>query len=140
MKRLPFVLGIALVFSVGNNSSAQTAKDQMSVSGCVTAAKDAGQYMLTNAMMTGGVMAKDTATKPAVGHQMMSYALVGENLSAHMGHRVEVMGTMSKTDMDAMAKMEKMSKMDRDKMMAGKDMKAMTLNVTSIKMISATCS
>ena len=35
---------------------------------------------------------------------MMSYELAGDDLKAHMGHKVEVMGTMSKKDMDSMAK------------------------------------
>ena len=57
----------------------------------------------------------------------------GTNLKAHMGHKVEVTGSMSKADMDQHAKMDTMAK---DKAMASK---AMTLNVTSVKMISANC-
>lgn len=140
MTRLTVAMTVAVMFGVAGGSSAQTATDHpMSMSGCITAGKSAGQYMLTNAMM-GGAMDKDKMAKPGMGGQMMSYALAGgSNLKAHMGHKVEVMGTMSKMDMDAMGKMDKMSKMDRDKMMAGKNMKAMTLNVTSVKMVSATC-
>jgi hypothetical protein len=155
---------MATMFGIGAGVAAQSdsmAKDQMgkkdmnpvSVSGCVTAGMDAGKYMLTNAMMMKpGMKAKDGMAKDmekdqsmkagmAGDHMMMSYELVGgSDLKAHLGHKVEVMGTLSKSDMDHMAKMDKMDKMAKDKMMADKDMKAMKLNVTSVKMTSATCS
>lgn len=67
---------------------------------------------------------------------MMSYNLLGgENLKAHMGHQIEVLGTMSKQDRDAM---DKMHGIDKGKM-SDKDMKPMTLNVSPVKMISSTC-
>ncbi|MFN2446723.1 MAG: hypothetical protein ABR606_14210 [Vicinamibacterales bacterium] len=158
MKKMLSAMCMATLVSVGAGLSAQSGtmpKDQMDkkdmmkegqtmVSGCVAAGKSAGQYMLTNAMMMGGMMDKemdkDKMAKPGMsGDHMMSYELVGGDVKAHMGHKVEVMGTMSKTDMDYMAKMGKMDKMAKDKMMADKDMKAMKLNVTSVKMVSATC-
>jgi len=102
--------------------------------------------MLTNAMMMGdmmnkAMMDKDKMKEPGmtVGY-MMSYELVGGDLKAHMGHKVEVTGTMSKMDMDRMGKMDKMTRMERDKMISEKDMKLMRLNVKSIKMVSANCS
>ncbi len=159
---------MATVFGLGAAVSAQSgamAKDQdknamtkdgqMTVSGCVAAGKDAGQFMLTNAMNMGGMMNKDSMNRDAMnketmekdkmakpgmsGGHMMSYELVGgSNLKAHMGHKIEVMGTMSKMDMDNMSKMGKTDPMAKDKAMAD-DMKAMKLNVSSFKMISATC-
>ena len=152
MKRLVAAMGMSVCVGVvaaaqtGTMPKPQTDKGMMkdgsmTVAGCVAAGKDSGQYMLTNAMMSP-MMDKD---KPAAGGQAMSghamsYELVGGDLKAHMGHKVEVMGTLSKSDMDHMAKMDKMDKMAKDKMMADKDMKAMKLNVTSVKMTSATCS
>jgi len=151
---------VATVFNVGPSLSAQSGamdKDQMdkkgmmqdgqmTVSGCVAAGNAPGQYMLTNAMMMGdmmnkAMMDKDKMKEPGmtVGY-MMSYELVGGDLKAHMGHKVEVTGTMSKMDMDRMGKMDKMTRMERDKMMSEKDMKPMRLNVKSIKMDSANCS
>ena len=144
---------VATVLGLGAAVSAQTGampKDQMdkdkmmkdgsmTVSGCVASGKEAGQFMLTSAMMVGGMnkemMGKDKMMKPEMGGaHMMSYELVGgTNLKAHMGHKVEVTGTMSKMDMDSMAKMDPMAK---DKAPADK---AMKLNVSSVKMISATC-
>jgi hypothetical protein len=158
---------VATIFGIGVGVSAQSdsmAKDQMgkkdmknpvTVSGCLTAGMDAGKYMLTNAMtMKPGMMKKDSMGKEmdhdkmkpgmAEDHMMMSYELVGgSDLQAHVGHKMEVTGSLSKSDMDHMAKMnktEKMDKMEKDKMMANKDMKPIKLNVTSVKMVSANCS
>jgi hypothetical protein len=144
MKNFVSATCVALAFGAGVSVFAQmdkkpmppTAKaGEMAVSGCVAAGKDAGQYMLTNAMM----MDKEHMKKPGMGaDHMMTYELVGGELKPHVGHKVEVMGTMSKMDMDHMAKMGKMEPMGKDKM-ADKDMKAMKLTVASVKMVAATC-
>lgn len=164
MKRVSAGMCMVVMFTVGTGISAQSGaadrsqtdkrmmKDgEMTVSGCVSAGKESGQYMLTNAMMMGGMMDKETMGKdtmgkdkmkePTGGH-MMSYELVGDDLKAHVGHRVEVTGTMSRMDMDRMKKMQQMDKMDKDKMqqMSDKDMKPMKLNVKSLKMVSSSCS
>lgn len=155
MKHVLSAICLATIVGIGAGVSAQAGqmdkkgmmKDgPITVSGCVAAGKDAGQYLLTNAMMAGGMMDKDKMDqegmkKPGMGGaHMMSYELVGgSGLKAHMGHRIEVTGTLSKMDMDRMAQMDKTVRMDEDKMMADKDMKAMKLNVTSVKMVSATC-
>ncbi len=116
---------------------------EMMVSGCVAAGTESGHYMLTHAMVAK--MDKDSKmAKPAMaGEPMMSmsYDLVGGDLKAHVGHKVEVTGTMSKADMARMDDMAKMDAMAKDKMAKDKDMKAMNmkLNVVSVKMISATC-
>ena len=109
----------------------------MSVTGCV-AAKD-GHYMLDNAMMAG-----DMKTMPAGDMKATSYHLAGGDLKAHVGHKVEVTGSLAakaKMGDDKMA-MGKMGKMGTDKMandkMGAADAHG-TLNVTAVKMISATC-
>ena len=163
MRQVLCAMCVATMFGIGVGVSAQSdsmAKDQMgkkdmnpmTVSGCLTAGMDAGKYMLTNAMtMKPGMMKKDSMGKEmeqekmkpgmAGDHMMMSYELVGgSDLQAHVGHKMEVKGSLSKSDMDHMAKMNKMDKMEKDKMMADKDMKPMKLNVTSVKMVSANCS
>ncbi len=101
----------------------------MTVTGCV-AEKD-GHYMLNNAMTAGDSKA-------------MAYDLMGGELKAHVGHKVEVTGSAD-AKMMAKGKMDKMDhdKMDKDKMME-KDKMGMadmhsTLHVKSVKMISATC-
>ena len=108
------------------------AKDKMGkpmmVTGCVAAGSEAGHYMLTNGMMAG-----DTTGK--------SYDLMGGELKAHVGHKVEVTGTMDDGKMGKDKMMSK-DKMDKDKMakdkMATSDMHT-ALRVTSVKMIAATC-
>lgn len=154
MKRIVAAMGMSVCVGVvaaaqtGTMPKAQMDKGMMkdgamTVAGCVAAGKNAGQYMLTNAMMSP-MMDKD---KPAAeGHMMsghmMSYELVGGDLKGHVGHKVEVMGSMSKADMDKMHATGKMGKdsMGKDKVaMADKDMKAMKFTVTSVKMISPTC-
>ena len=123
---------------------------QMTMSGCVAAGKESGHYMLNNAMMMDkGMMDKDKGMmkEPGMaGGHMMSYELVGGDMKAHMGHKVEVTGTMSKSDMDRMMKMKKTNGMEKDKMDHGKmdkmsdmDMKPMKFNVKSVKMVSASC-
>src|SRR3954468_9422044 len=59
-------------------------KGTMTVTGCVTQESN-GQFMLTNAMMSGDMKGD---MKP------MSYDLSGGNLKPHIGHKVEVTGTM----------------------------------------------
>lgn len=165
MKKVLCGMCMATMFGIGAGLSAQSgsmAKDQMNdknmkdgqvtVSGCLTAGADSNRYMLTNAMMmSSGMMNKDKMSRDmdkdkmkagmSDDQMMMSYELVGGNdLKAHMGQKVEVMGNVSKADMDHMMKMKKMDKMEKDKMMADKDMKAMKLNVKSVKMVSANCS
>ena len=143
MNRLMTAVCCACVLGAAGVSAAQADKKMdkmdkgmksMTVTGCV-AEKD-GHYMLNNAMMAGDTKA-------------MAYDLMGGDLKAHVGHKVEVMGStdtkmmgkgkMDKMDKDKMSKdkmMEK-DKMDKDKM-GMSEMHSM-LHVKSVKMISATC-
>lgn len=118
-------------------------KGAMTVTGCVAAGTEPDHYTLTNVMKPG-----------ETGGQMVTYALAGGELKPHIGHKVEVTGTMEsamakggmakdKMGKDAMAKdkgamdkgaMDKMSK-DGDKAMMHD-----TLRVKSVKMLAATCS
>ena len=103
------------------------AKDKMGkpmmVTGCVAAGSMADHYMLTNGMMAG-----DTTGK--------SYDLMGGELKAHVGHKVEITGTLDDGKMMGKDKMSK-NKMSKDKMGMGETHAA--LHVTSVKMIAATC-
>ncbi|MBA2260759.1 MAG: hypothetical protein H0W18_17875 [Acidobacteria bacterium] len=163
MKKQLTAIGMAVAFGVGGVGYAQSSgmdKGQMdkgmkkdgavTMSGCLTAGKNSGHYMLTNAMMMGSMMGKDKMSKdkmePGMSGHMMSYDLVGGgDLKAHLGHKMEVTGTMSKSDMDKMHKMGSMSQMEKDKMEKEKMDKgmmaeAMKLNVKSVKMVSESCS
>ena len=109
---------------------AQGAKPgSVTVSGCLAEGTPAGHFMLNNAMMIPGAMKKEGAPPMATGDKSMtaSYMLMGgENLKAHVGHKVEVTGTFGMAP-----------KMD-EKSATAKPM-ARELNVQSVKMISATC-
>ena len=154
MRNLLTAFGIVAI-ACSASVFAQTPADQMgkkpmmkdgpmTVSGCVATVTGASGYTLTNVMHMGGGMAgmeKKDNMKPAMSGHPMTYRLVGGDLKAHVGHKVEVTGTMSKADMDQMAKMDHQmagEKKPGDKM-ADQDMKAMTLTVGSVKMIAATC-
>ncbi|MEO6222384.1 MAG: hypothetical protein ABIP90_03980 [Vicinamibacterales bacterium] len=150
MKRAMVILGAVCGLSAG--LAAQSGMDQkpmvmmkpgqMMVSGCVAAGKSSGHYLLTNAMMVG-MMDKDSKmTKPAMSAEpmmTMSYDLVGGSLKAHVGHKIEVTGSMSKADMNHMDQMAKMDAMAKDKMAKDPKVMNMKLNVASVKMISPTC-
>ncbi len=138
----------------------------MTVTGCVAQGADATHFKLTNAMastmpmgkMDSGAMKSDDAKAGG-----MTYTLDGgDNLKAHLGHKVEVSGTMAKDAMMGHEKMgtsgsamgkdapaaagkdttatmdkDKMGSMDHSKM--DKGMMAGKISVKSVKMISANC-
>ena len=145
MKRLMTAVCCACALGVASVSAAQEhqmekgkmgqmGKDMkpMSVTGCV-AEKD-GHYMLDNAMMAG-----DAKAMPAGDAKATSYHLTGGALKAHVGHKVEITGSMNPA-MGTMGKGKMMDKdkMDKDKMGTSDDHG--TLTVKSVKMISTTCS
>ena len=106
----------------------------MSVTGCV--AENDGHFMLDHAMKSSdmkGDMKTDTKHDDM---KAMSYGLMGGTLKPHVGHKVEVTGTMD-SKMMSKDKMATDKMMDKDKMpmaeMAG------TINVTAVKMLSASC-
>jgi hypothetical protein len=113
--------------------------DKVTVTGCVATGSGEGSYTLTNAVMSSvadkGSMAKDkpmpTEKDTMAADHAMSYSLIGgDDLSAHVGHKVAVTGTVAKETSGAKPMPE-----GHDKMA----MKQATLNVASVKMISATC-
>lgn len=103
----------------------------MTIAGCV--AQSGAVYRLDHAVVAPDPDV-DTQNRPgteaSATPKIMSYGLIGADVKAHLGHKVEVTGTMSpaRTSKDA----------------AGiKEAPGMTLvgtlNVKSVKMISATC-
>ena len=132
MKRL--ITAVCCVCFMGAAGTAQTSRDKdkmskekmskpMMVTGCVAAGSDGDHYMLTNGMMAG-----DTTGK--------SYDIMGGDLKAHVGHKVEITGMMDEGTMTK-NKMKSKDKMDKDKMRMS-DMHT-ALHVKSVKMIAATC-
>ncbi|MEO7270964.1 MAG: hypothetical protein ABIX28_14715 [Vicinamibacterales bacterium] len=137
------VLGIAAASAAQSDGmkKMEMGKDMM-VTGCVAQdSADMSHFMLKNAMMAGADgMKKDSMAKPA-DTKPMSYMLMGGDLKAHVGHKVEVTGSMA----DKMMAKDSMSKdgMAKDSMAKdgmAKPMAMPTLNVKSVKMLAATCS
>jgi hypothetical protein len=139
-----FTAGAALVLGFAVALGAQAEHKPMSgsmekgamkpvmVTGCVT--ESGGMYMLDHATMSADIK-KTKAADTSGDSKMMSYNLMGGELKAHVGHKVQVTGTMAPSDM-AHSKMGE-GNMNKDAMGT---MKAGTLNVKSVKMISTSCS
>jgi hypothetical protein len=148
MKRTVSAVCMAMACSVGAvmAQSATTAdKAQMKdhdkmkngtvmVTGCV-ADKDAkGHYMLNNAMMAGSDM---SSTASASSSQAMSYTLSGGSFKDHVGHKVEVTGTIDHAKMKSGDKATGTSGTTADT--ADKMAMSDTLKVKSVKMVSESC-
>lgn len=115
--------------ATGQDTTKKGMKD-VTVTGCVSEGTG-GQYMLTNATMSGAMKSETkTEMKP------MSFNLMGGELKAHVGHKVEVSGTMDPSKMMKHDTMDKdaVEKTAGDKMAMGGE-----IDVKSVKMISASC-
>lgn len=111
-----------------------TAKDGMkpsTITGCV--AQSGALYRLDHAIVATDPDV-DTQNRPGTEAnatpKIMSYTLVGGDLKAHLGHKVEVTGTISS---DTTSKQTAEVKGVPGMTLAG------TLNVKSVKMVSETC-
>ena len=98
----------------------------VTVTGCVAEGTMADHYMLNNATVSADGMMKNDAMSA---DHPTSYALSGGDLKPHVGHKVEVTGTISKMGHT------------KDKMspMAESAPKEPTLKVKTVKMLSSTC-
>jgi hypothetical protein len=149
MKPMMWTLSFAVACTV--TAAAQTpAADQPSdkmmkgepvtLTGCV-AETTTGQFSLTNAKMAGKMGADNMPTDKAPADSMhpadLTYQLSGStDLKPHVGHKVEVTGSLGKLEKGPTGAMDK----DAPATAGAKAMtKAGTLSVTSMKMISATC-
>lgn len=116
----------------------------VTVTGCVVEAT-AGQYTLTNAVMTNKGREMSADKMPAdkmpgdMKHHEMTYKLAGDSdLKPHVGHKVQVTGTVGKMDKET----GHTAAMNKDRPAAAADKAMMNpgaLTVTSLTMISATC-
>ena len=151
MNRMRLAISVGIVAGSAGVLSAQTGSTDYSwtdekavknkamlLTGCVAESGEAGHYLLTNAMMTGDHLSSTTGTagmegsvKDASMEHGLRYELKGENLKAHVGHKVEVTGTTNDG---------KTNKKDTNGSITGgtKDGPA-TLTVKSVKMLSTTC-
>ena len=147
MKSTMSILTMMVMIGAASLAAAQvgsmdkkTDADKVTVTGCVAAGSGEGGYTLTNAVMSSamadkGSMAKDkpmpVEKDTMAADHAMSYALMGgADLAAHVGHKVAVTGTVAKETTGAKPIPEAHDKTA---------MKPATLNVASVKMISATC-
>jgi hypothetical protein len=146
MKKVLMVVSLASLVGIGAAHAGQqnvpankeqkpaTQKDSLkpsSITGCV--AQSGALYRLDHAII-GTDPDVDTQNRPSTEAsptpKMISYTLMGADLKAHLGHKVEVTGTISsnKASNDAAAIKE----------VPGMKLVG-TLNVKSVKMVSTTC-
>jgi hypothetical protein len=144
MKRLMSTFCVAaacLVAAAGAQSASASAGQAekkldtpVTVTGCVAAGAVTGQYTLTNATLAPSAMDKVPPATDKMSAPATSYTLKGgDDLKPHLGHKVQVTGTLAKPDMSK-EKMPTTETPKADTMITGG-----TLNVTSVKMVSATC-
>ena len=132
-KRLLVVLlaGLGWVMPAQAAQQKAAAVKPSTITGCV--AQSGAVYKLDHAIVATD-QDVDTQHRPATEAsptpKMMSYALVGSDLKAHVGHKVEVTGTIS-TDKPSKAAAE--IKESPGAKLVG------TLNVKSFKMVANTC-
>jgi hypothetical protein len=107
MKRLTYATCMAVMLGMVGLGAQQSTTDMaqkdktakagtVTVTGCV-ADKDAnGKYMLNNARIgdTSNSASSATGTTGSTAAETSSYELSGGNLKAHVGHKVEVTGTL----------------------------------------------
>ena len=120
----------AAVAAQGAGAPGQEKKPDASsitVTGCVAPGSGADQFQLTNATLGTAPPATEKAgEKPKMGLGATYNLMGGTNLKAHVGHKVEVTGTMAKPDTSA-------------KPATGGTAPAGTINVSNVKMVSASC-
>jgi hypothetical protein len=118
----------------------------VTVTGCVAKGTEAGHYVLTNAVLapekassaTGATSAPsiDKTASMAAG---TSYALKGDKLEGHVGHKVEVTGTTWQEKATSTTDIAN-SKDTSNPTSAGSTSPQATLDVKTVKMLSTTCS
>lgn len=131
--RSTFVLLVAFAAALPSHAAQQKpgAAKPSTISGCV--AQSGASYRLDHAVVATDPDV-DTQNRPATEAsptpKMLSYLLTGGDVKSHVGHKVEVTGTIStETKSKDVADIKGVPGMK----IAG------TLNVTSVKMIAATC-
>ena len=107
--------------------------------GCIAKDAERGRYRLTNAEVVPnttpvatGTSGAPTLDAPSSMEEPTTYTLYGNNLKAHLGHRVEVTGTASRTrvtDAKPTANAPATPAIEWRS----------TIDVTSLKMLSTTC-
>lgn len=138
-------LGAAVVAAQGAGTPDQTGKPAQAgksqtttVVGCVAPGTGVGQFQLTNATMASAA-GTERKSEAGAANAGATYMLTGgENLKAHVGHKVEVTGDLTRmTGQDrAGAKAAEGAKPSAGA--AGADVRG-TIAVSNVKMVSTTC-
>ena len=125
----------AQAVSGDKDKAAQTSMNSpVTVTGCIAKGDEAGHYVLTNAVLTpetaptaAGATSAPTSEKMAAA---TSYALKGDQLEGHVGHKVEVTGTT----------LQEKATSTSNPTSAGATSPQTTLDVKTVKMVSTSCS
>jgi hypothetical protein len=141
---LGLVASLAIALSAQTTSLSGTADQKtktiqsirVRVIGCVADGREAGHYLLTNAFLGGDDVSSTGRTLGKAGGKDISfenspsYELIGGQLDAQAGHKVEIIGITS----DA-----KLNSSDAISVVNGSAKQKATLTVGSIKMIAVKC-
>jgi hypothetical protein len=158
MNRIKFAAAIAMAVgctvalsaqavSGDKDKAAQTGMSSpVTVTGCIAKGHEAGHYVLTNAVLTpetapsaAGATSASTIDKTASIPAGTSYALKGDMLEGHVGHKVEVTGTTWQEKATSTTDIAN-SKDTSNPTSAGSTSPQATLDVKTVKMLSTTCS
>jgi hypothetical protein len=136
---LAAALSAAQVPSSNGNADQKTIQSiRVKVIGCVTGGSDAGHYRLTEAFLSGDdvLSTAETVGRAGSGQDLSfenspSFDLIGGDLKAHLGHKVEVTGITSDT---------KLNQRDSSSSAIGSSTQEQaTLTVRSVMMIATKC-
>jgi hypothetical protein len=135
---LAAVLSAQVPSSNGNVDQKTIQSIRVKVIGCVAGGSAAGRYRLTNAFLSGDDVPATAGTVGTAGsgqdvsfENSRSFDLIGGDLKAHMGRKVEVIGITSDT---------KLNKSDSFRSAIGSStQEKATLTVSSVKMIATKC-
>ncbi len=111
---------------------------RVKVIGRVAGGSEAGQYRLTDAVLSGDDISSTagTAGKAGSGQDVSfenspSFDLIGDRLKAHVGHKVEVIGITSDSKLN--------NRDSRNSAIGSSTHETATLTVSSVKMMAAKC-
>lgn len=145
-----FAVGCTVALSAQAVSADKDKADQtrmnspVTVTGCVANGTEAGHYVLTNAVLApekasaaAGATSAPSIDKTASMAAGTSYALKGDKLEGHVGHKVEVTGT---TLQEKATSATEIAKDTTSPTSAGSTSPQTTIDVKTVKMLSTTCS
>ena len=138
-------IGLCALGITVSSARAQDAGKTITVAGCIQQGTSANQFVLANTSdpISKGVAATLSGAVPTVNYILSG----GENLAAHLGHRVEITGTTSgKAEKAATAESsvqeQKTSGSKPDTKVEVKEKAAIEvrdLKIASMKMVSTSC-